>query len=180
MTDSESESDPDVVVESSFKRRRIDQSPSRPQRYFVQPSTGKRKKESKEERAFSPSAPAELDEADESDDASTASGSSDVGGVDDDAEDAAAEIDEGTMRWSALSAPATPAPGSSVPARMYARPEGGASLPGTSNFEPKEGINVVHRSEVELSNAGIAGSGPAEVSCSWPSIAGGRTDGRRS
>jgi hypothetical protein len=168
--DSESESDPDVIVESSSKRRRIDKSPSRPQRYFVQPNSGKRKKESREERAFSPSGPAELDDAgdSESDDASQASGSSDVGDVDDDVE-AAMEVDEGTMRWTALSAPATPAPGSSGPARMYARPEGGIMSTGTSKFEPKEGFNVVRQTEEELAAAGIAGTGPGAVISLGPS-----------
>jgi len=129
------------------KRRKIEKSPPVKQRYFVQAEpTPKTKSRA---RAFSPSAPAESDPEDGDD-------SSDEEITFED-EEAAAEVDEGTVRWDAgISAPPTPGPET----RRVERSSSRRGDVGTSGFETRDGINVVKVSEQSLNGAGLHGDGP--------------------
>ena len=127
------------------KRRRIDASPPTKQRYFVQPEVTPRNKS--KPRAFSPSAPVDSDQ--EGDDSSDEE-------ITFEDEEAAIDVDEGTVRWDAgLSAPPTPGP--ERVERIAVARRGDV---GTSNFEVKEGTNVLRVTEEMLKVVAIDGRGP--------------------
>jgi hypothetical protein len=133
------------------KRRKIEGSPPMKQRYFAhaEPTPKSRSRA----KAFSPSAPAETEdvEAEAGDDSSEEE-------ITFEDEEAAAEVDEGTIRWtSAVSAPPTPRPD-----RME-RVSVKRGDVGTSNFEAMDGVNYVAVSSHVLLAAGLKGEGPGVV-----------------
>ena len=135
------------------KRRKIEitrqSPPPAKSRYFQEPTTthtGKGK-----ERAFSPSLPVNFDE--EGDDSSD--GQSAIESGDEDVED---EMENGTVRWDlGISAPPTPRPGYHAPV------SNGKRDTATSNFDPKQGVNMVRVTAETLVKAGIDGKGDGIV-----------------
>lgn len=148
----------------SIKRARIEAPQLVKERYFAATPASTSSRKGKSKRTFSPSAPASDVESEKS---QISLGSSVEEGEDEN--DAVILVDEGRVRWSGLSTPA------STPGPSRVRIRAGEDAMSSSRFEPKMGVKLHALSSEQLEAAGMEGVGPGmivslgrdEVCCVW-------------